>query len=75
MTGRDIGPVPGLRRPGGRGRAVVIALVAGGLAVVLGANAHLLYSALTSQPGCVPHIKAAGAGPPGSAYRPAQSSC
>ena len=75
MTGRDIGPALALRRPGGRRRAVVIALVAAGLALVLGANAHLLYSALTSQPGCVPHIKDADSAPPGAVYRPATSSC
>jgi hypothetical protein len=54
---------------------MVIALVVGGLAVVLGANAHLLYSAIVSQPGCVPHIKEAGSGPPGARYAPAASSC
>jgi hypothetical protein len=57
------------------GRAVVFALVAAGVTLVLGANAHLLYSAITSQPACVPHIKGGGAGPPGAAYRPAESAC
>ena len=32
-------------------------LIGAGLAVVLLANAHLVYSAVTSQPDCVAHIK------------------
>ena len=31
--------------------------VLAGLALVVGANAHLLYVALTSQPGCVAHVQ------------------
>ena len=72
MSGRQ-SPQPRLLT--GRGRAMVIALVVGGLAVVVAANAHLLHTALTSQPGCVPHIREAGSGPPGALYAPAKSSC
>jgi len=75
MTGPGIGLAPAPRRRRGRGAVLAFALAAAGLAVVLAANAHLLYSALRSQPACVPHIREAGSGPPGAAYRPAESSC
>lgn len=75
MTGPDIGPAPTPRRRRERGRVVAIALTVGGLAVVLAANAHLVYRAVTSQPACVPHIKDVGSKPPGTVYRPAESSC
>ncbi|MDK1491268.1 hypothetical protein QN219_14550 [Sinorhizobium sp. 7-81] len=42
-------------------------------AIFVGANAHLLYVAVQSDPGCIPHLKE-----PGSAagqYRAAKSSC
>jgi hypothetical protein len=43
------------------------------IALVLGANAHLLYVAIASQPGCVAH-QAPGDGQPGS-FSAAESSC
>lgn len=57
-----------------RGRVLAITIVVGGLAVVVAANAHLIYLAFTTQPECVAHIREAGSGPPG-AYAPARSSC
>lgn len=57
-----------------RGRALVIGLVVGSLAVFCAANAHLIYLAFKTQPECVAHIREAGSGPPG-AYAPARSSC
>ena len=39
-------------------RLFSLALVAAGLAVVIGANAHLVRVAFESQPDCVPHLKA-----------------
>jgi hypothetical protein len=56
----------------GSNRGRVMALVAAALAVVLLANAHLVYVALDSQPDCVPHAKQTdGAG----SFRAARSAC
>ena len=63
---------------GGRRVVKVPALVwllipAAVLAIVVGANAHLVYVAMESQPECVAHLKEPL---PGSGnYRAAQSSC
>lgn len=56
-------------RPGRR-----LVLIAAGAAVTLlvAANAHLVYVALTSQPACVPHAKVAG---DNGAFRAARPSC
>jgi hypothetical protein len=43
-----------------------------GLLLVAGANAHLLYVAIQSQPDCVEHVRAAGEG---QRYRAADSAC
>jgi hypothetical protein len=72
VTASDIRLAASLRR---RPRILAIALVTAGLAVVFAANAHLLYSALKSQPACVPHLKGVASDPPGAVYRPAESSC
>jgi hypothetical protein len=47
-------------------------LVPAGLLLVLGANAHLVYVAVISQPDCVPHIKEAGTS---GGHRAAKSAC
>lgn len=39
------------------GRAVIWLALGAGLAVLLGANWHLVHVALTSQPDCVAHLK------------------
>ena len=49
-------------------------LVAGGLLLVGGANAHLLYVAMTSQPDCVPHVRLGGDAAPGQ-FSVAKSAC
>ncbi|AWM26137.1 hypothetical protein N181_27990 [Sinorhizobium fredii USDA 205] len=41
--------------------------------IFLGANAHLLYVAIDSDPGCVAHLKGMEAAP--GQYRAAKSSC
>jgi hypothetical protein len=41
--------------------------------VVAGANAHLVYVAVASQPGCVAHLKEAGS--QAGEYRAAKSAC
>ncbi|EYR81704.1 MULTISPECIES: hypothetical protein [unclassified Shinella] len=61
------------RRPGRiTGRLAAFIVVAAGLAVFAGANAHLVYVALTSQPDCVQHLKTEGRD---GAYRAARPSC
>ncbi len=47
-------------------------LVPAGLLVVAGANAHLVYVAVQSQPDCVAHSKTIGGG---HTYRAARSAC
>ena len=47
-------------------------LVPAGLLLFAGANAHLVYVAFQSQPDCVEHVRAAGAG---EGYRAAKSAC
>jgi hypothetical protein len=47
-------------------------LVPAGLLLVAGANAHLVYVAVTSQPDCVPHLKESGTS---GSYRAAKSAC
>ncbi len=48
--------------------------VGAGLALVIGANWHLVYVAVTSQPDCVAHVRGGGNGAPGS-FSAAKSSC
>ncbi|HSH99322.1 MAG TPA: hypothetical protein VLA02_01875 [Reyranella sp.] len=58
-----------------RSRWTIGLLVAGGLLLLAGANAHLLYVALTSQPDCVPHARPGdGAARPGQ-FSVAKSAC
>ena len=49
---------------------ILIGLVA---ATFVGANAHLVYIAIASQPGCVEHIKEKGQQP--SEFRAAAAAC
>ena len=64
---------PPVTRPGRLNWRLISALiVVGGVLLFAGANAHLVYVAIGSQPDCVPHEKTAdGAG----TYRAARSSC
>lgn len=57
------------RRAGGW---LVWLTVAAGLALLIGANVHLVFVAFTSQPGCVEHLKAPGTN---GNYRAAKSAC
>lgn len=47
-------------------------LVPAGLLLVIGANAHLLYMAIQSHPGCLEHVKAAHED---NLYRAAMPAC
>jgi hypothetical protein len=49
--------------------------VTAGLLLVLGANAHLLYVAVTSQPDCVAHLKPGDGGQQAGYFAAAQSDC
>lgn len=54
-------------------KRISIAIATIGVLGLVGANAHLVYVALRSQPECVPHAKAADGS--GSAYSAAKSAC
>ena len=56
-----------------RSTKAVVRLAVAGL-VVLAANAHLVYVAVTTQPDCAAHLKQPEAGHSGS-YRAAKSAC
>jgi hypothetical protein len=54
---------------------LVIALVAGGFAAFLAANAHFLYVAIMSQPECISHSKEPRSAIPGGLYQAAKPAC
>ncbi len=66
-------PPPALKRP--HSRWTIGLLVAGGLLLVVGANAHLLYVALASQPDCVPHARAGDSMAKPGQFSVAKSAC
>lgn len=53
-------------------RTVSLLIAGAGLALLVAANAHLVYVAVASQPDCVPHLKAAGED---GTFRAARSAC
>lgn len=57
-----------------RDRRWIWLLVGAGLALVIGANWHLVYVAVTSQPDCVAHVRTGANGAAGS-FSAATSSC
>ncbi|UDF31783.1 UNVERIFIED_ORG: hypothetical protein LHK14_22330 (plasmid) [Roseateles sp. XES5] len=59
-------------RPRLNWRLVSFLLVGAGALLFVGANVHLVHVALSSQPGCVEHLKTEGQD---GAYRAAGSSC
>lgn len=69
MTARTEGSPPFWSRP----RILALGAVAVGVAVLIGANAHLVYVSFASQPACVPHLKLPQEG--AATYRAAKSSC
>lgn len=54
-------------------RVLIAVLVGVGVLLFAGANVHLIHVAVSSQPDCVPHLKAAGAAP--GTFRAAKSAC
>ncbi|HTO40324.1 MAG TPA: hypothetical protein VL026_05055 [Rhizomicrobium sp.] len=59
--------------PSPRRKTIVLVLVAAGIVLLLGANAHMAYVAVTSQPDCVPHAKEVGVD--GVTFRAARPAC
>ena len=59
------------QRPGMR--TIVGLLVLAGVLLLAGANAHLVYVAVTSQPDCVDHVQQGEAGK--GAFRAAEFAC
>lgn len=53
-------------------RLLVALAVLAGIGVFAGANAHLVWTAVQSQPDCVPHLEAPGQD---GQFRAARSSC
>ncbi|WOS61940.1 hypothetical protein [Sinorhizobium fredii] len=56
-----------------RSRSVLAWWIFAAAVIFLGANAHLLYVAIDSDPGCVAHLKGMASAP--GQYRAAKSSC
>ena len=56
-------------------RAMAWLIVGAGLLLVIGANAHLVYVAVTSQPDCVVHVRPGDSDAQGGSFSAAQSSC
>ena len=50
-------------------------LVAAGLFLIIGANMHLVYVAVTSQPECVAHLRPGEDGAQRGSFSAAQSAC
>jgi len=69
------GAVPVMEHKAVRRKTVIWLLVAAGLAVFVGANAHLVYVAASSQPDCIPHARAGDATAGGAQFSAARSSC
>jgi hypothetical protein len=58
-----------------RGRLALWLLVAAGLALVIGANWHLVYVAVRSQPDCVAHLRPGDGDGARGAFSAAKSAC
>ncbi len=56
-----------------RSRLAVLGMLAIVVAIFVGANAHLIVVSLSTQPACVPHLKAPEEG--AATYRAAMPSC
>lgn len=70
---RPIGRTPAAARRPLNWKRISIAIASVGIVVLLGANAHLVYVALRSQPDCVPHAKVPDGS--GDGFRAAKSAC
>ncbi|MBN9025398.1 MULTISPECIES: hypothetical protein [Kaistia] len=70
---RPIDSQPAVARRSPNWKWISIAIATIGILGLFGANAHLVYVALRSQPECVAHTKATDGS--GSAYSAAKSAC
>jgi len=64
-----------LTMPALKGKAAILLLVGLGLLLLVGANAHLVYVAVTSQPDCVAHIRHGDGDAARDRFSAARSSC
>lgn len=58
-----------------RSRIALWLLIGGGLALVAGANAHLVYVASVSQPDCISHLRPGESSDNRGTFSAAKSSC
>jgi hypothetical protein len=58
-----------------RGRVLLWLGIGAGLALVVGANWHLVHVAMSSQPACVSHVRSGAGDAAHGAYSAAKSSC
>jgi hypothetical protein len=58
-----------------KNRIALWLLIGGGLALVAGANAHLVYVASVSQPDCISHLRPGESSDSRSTFSAAKSSC
>jgi hypothetical protein len=58
-----------------KSRTVLWLSIGAGLALLVAANAHLVYVAMTSQPDCVAHLRAGDNPNAAAQFRAAKSSC
>ena len=58
-----------------RTRVILWLAVGAGLLLLLAANSHLVYVAITSQPDCVAHLRQGEASPEHGKFSAARSSC
>jgi hypothetical protein len=58
-----------------RAKTTILLAVAAGLLLVIGANAHLVYVAVTSQPECVAHLRPGEGDAQADMFSAAQSNC
>ncbi len=65
---------PSASAPRANWRLISLAIVAAVTLLFIGANAHLVYVAISSQPSCVPHMKADDQGGTGG-FRAARPAC
>jgi hypothetical protein len=56
-------------------KTVIWLAVAAGLLLIIGANTHLVYVAVTSQPECVAHLRPGEGGVQRGSFSAAQSAC
>ncbi len=67
---RSVAQVPAMKS-----RTLLWLSIGAGIALLLAANAHLVYVAMTSQPECVTHLRTGDNPSAAAQFRAAKSSC